>query len=280
MKTRLLEEREGSFLFQVCLKSKPQNHSWKMADEKLCVKWNDFQNIVQTSFEEIRRSRDFTDVTLACENMSINAHKVILSACSPFFKRLLRAHTNPQPLIYMRGIKSRDLEAVVDFIYLGEANVFQEQLETFLALAEEFELEGLTGNLEQVAPEQKKDSFFNSKQGGSQTGPNKGFRECTAVKTERQVSNTLDTSMQNNYQTKQSSIVAPDTKAVVEALIGGQSRAFFCAQCDYKSGYKSHMREHVEGHIEGLEYPCNVCKKVYSSSLNLRNHKRKYCLNI
>ena len=52
----------------------------------------------------------------------------------------------------MRGIKSRDLEAIVDFIYLGEANIFEEQLETFLALAEDLELEGLSGNPEVVAP--------------------------------------------------------------------------------------------------------------------------------
>ena len=124
-----------------------------MADEKLCLKWNDFQNIVKTSLGELRRSRDFIDVTLACEDMSINAHKIILSSCSPFFKRLLRTHTNPHPLIFMRGIKSRDLEAIVDFIYLGEANVFQEQLESFLALAEELELDGLSGNPEEVAQE-------------------------------------------------------------------------------------------------------------------------------
>ena len=110
---------------------KTHKHWCKMADEKLCLKWNDFQNIVQTSLGELRRSRDFIDVTLACEDMSINAHKIILSSCSPFFKRLLRAHTNPHPLIFMRGIKSRDLEAIMDFIYLGEANIFQEQFETF-----------------------------------------------------------------------------------------------------------------------------------------------------
>ena len=94
-----------------------------MADEKLCLKWNDFQNIVQTSLGELRRSRDFIDVTLACEDMSINAHKIILSSCSPFIKRLLRTHTNPHPLIYMRGIKSRDLEAIVRRRLLKKMNL-------------------------------------------------------------------------------------------------------------------------------------------------------------
>ena len=107
-----------------------------MTDEKLCLKWNDFQDLVQVSFAELRNDTDFTDVTLACEDQKIKVHKVILSTC-PFFKKLLKTHVHPQPLIYMRGMKSNDLSAIVDFIYLGEASVFQEQLERFLTLAEE-----------------------------------------------------------------------------------------------------------------------------------------------
>ena len=124
-----------------------------MAGEKLCLKWNDFQKNLEASFAELRVDRDFTDVTLACEDQSVKAHKVILSACSPFFKKLLKTHPHPQPLVYMRGIKSSELVAVVDFIYRGEANIFQEQLESFLALAEELQLTGLTGNLEEKPEE-------------------------------------------------------------------------------------------------------------------------------
>ena len=122
-----------------------------MEGEKLCLKWNDFPENLQTSFGELRGASDFTDVTLACEDKSIKAHKVILSACSPFFKRLLKTFANPQPLIYTRGVKYNDLVAVVDFIYQGEANVFQEQLENFLVLAEELELNGLNGDTEEGA---------------------------------------------------------------------------------------------------------------------------------
>ena len=57
-----------------------------MANEKLCLKWNDFQHLVQISFGELRISNDFSDVTLVCEGQSLQAHKVILSARSPFFK--------------------------------------------------------------------------------------------------------------------------------------------------------------------------------------------------
>ena len=136
-----------------------------MTNEKLCLNWNNFENIVKTSFGELRGVNDFTDVTLACQDESIKAHKVILSACSPFFKRLLQTHLHPQPLIYMRGVKSIDLVAIVDFMYRGEANVFQENLETFLSLAEEFELKGLGGGSEEPASEYSNESFVSQYQG-------------------------------------------------------------------------------------------------------------------
>ena len=89
-----------------------------MANEKLCLKWNDFQHLVQISFGELRISNDFSDVTLVCEGQSLQAHKVILSARSPFFKGLLRAQPRQQqPLIFMRGVKFLDLAAILDFMY-------------------------------------------------------------------------------------------------------------------------------------------------------------------
>ena len=49
-----------------------------MESEKLCLRWNDFQTNLQTSFKELRGDSDFTDVTLACGDQNIKAHKMIL----------------------------------------------------------------------------------------------------------------------------------------------------------------------------------------------------------
>ena len=57
-------------------------------EEKLCLKWNDFEGNVISSFGKLRGDQDFTDVTLACEDLQIEAHKLILSTCSPFFREL------------------------------------------------------------------------------------------------------------------------------------------------------------------------------------------------
>ena len=86
-----------------------------------------------------------TDVTLAYEDgQQVEAHKVILAATSPFFHNLLCRNQHAHPLIYMRGIKLEDLVALVDFLYLGETNIFQEHLDNFLAIAKELKLKGLS----------------------------------------------------------------------------------------------------------------------------------------
>ena len=99
--------------------------------EKIYLKFN-----VNTAFRDLRKDIDFTDVTLACEDgHQFEAHKVILSASSPFFQNLLKRNKHAHPLIYMRGMKSEDLPAIVDFLYYGEANIYQEHLDSFLNTA-------------------------------------------------------------------------------------------------------------------------------------------------
>ena len=114
-----------------------------MADPKLCLNWNNFQDNLRSAFQDLRWDADFADVTLACEDQSIKAHQVVLSACSPFFKNLLKTHSHPNPLIYMRGVKLDNLLALMDYIYLGSVEISQDHIEEFLLLAEELQLKGL-----------------------------------------------------------------------------------------------------------------------------------------
>ena len=117
--------------------------------EKLCLKWNDFQENLNSAFGKFRNDQEFSDVTLACEDgTQVDAHRVILASSSPFFMEILKRNKHPHPLIYMRGVKADELVAIVDFLYFGEANVNQESLEAFLGLAEELRLKGLTGSAE------------------------------------------------------------------------------------------------------------------------------------
>ena len=115
------------------------------SDEKLCLQWNDFRNNIASSFGKLRRDKDFTDVTLVCEDgQQVEIHKFVLVSASPFFRKILKgAQQHSHPWIKMRDIKSEVLTAMVDFLYQGETNIYQENLDSFLALAGELQLTGL-----------------------------------------------------------------------------------------------------------------------------------------
>ena len=115
--------------------------------EKFCLQWNDFKDNVNSVFEKLREDKEFTDVTLACEDgQQMEAHKIILVSSSPFFEKMLQKIKHPHPLIYLKGFQSKDFVSILDFLYCGEANVYQEDLDSFLAIAEEIQLKGLTGH--------------------------------------------------------------------------------------------------------------------------------------
>lgn len=115
-----------------------------MSSEKFCLRWNDFEANVSSAFRDLREEKDFFDVTLACEDTQIEAHKVILSACSPFFKNILKRHPHQHPLLYLKGVQITELANVLNFMYMGEVNVAQEQLNNFLSVSEELQVKGLT----------------------------------------------------------------------------------------------------------------------------------------
>jgi len=115
-----------------------------MSSEKFCLKWNDFEANISGAFKELRDDKDFFDVTLACDDDQINAHKVILSACSPFFRNILRRNPHQHPLLYMKGVSFANLQSVLNFMYHGEVNVAQDDLNNFLSVAEDLRVKGLT----------------------------------------------------------------------------------------------------------------------------------------
>ena len=120
-----------------------------MASEKFCLRWNDFEQNISSAFRDIRDEKDFFDVTLACDDDSqIQAHKVIIAACSPFFRNVLRKNQTPNQnqnlVLYLKGVKYKELVSVLNFMYMGEVNVAQDDLNSFLAVAEDLRVKGLT----------------------------------------------------------------------------------------------------------------------------------------
>ena len=114
-----------------------------MTSEKFCLRWNDFEKNISSAFKDIREDKEFFDITIACEDEQLQAHKLILSACSPFFKGVLRRNQHQHPLLYLKGVSFRDMEAVLNFMYHGEVNVAQDDLNSFLQVAEDLRVKGI-----------------------------------------------------------------------------------------------------------------------------------------
>ena len=114
-----------------------------------------FEINISISFKDLRDDKDFFDVTLACNGNQLQAHKVILSACSPFFRSILKKYPHPHPLLYLKGVQYEEIQSVLTFMYHGEGNVAQKNLNTFLAVADDLEMKGLS---ERNKPETKRQS--------------------------------------------------------------------------------------------------------------------------
>ena len=125
------------------------------SNEKFCLRWNDFESNISAAFREIREEKDFFDITLSCGQRQIQAHKLILSACSPFFRTVLKQNPHQHPLLYLKGVEFSDLQSVLNFMYHGEVNIAQEELNSFLSVAEELKVKGLTQNNSQSNSKQK-----------------------------------------------------------------------------------------------------------------------------
>ena len=115
-----------------------------MISEKFLLASDKFQTSAGKTFNNLFEDQDFSAVTLVCDDdKQIRAHKVILSSSSSFFRKILITNPHQHPLLYLKGVSFSDLQSVVKFLYFGETEIAQNNLENFLDAAKELGIEGL-----------------------------------------------------------------------------------------------------------------------------------------
>ncbi|XP_077516190.1 uncharacterized protein LOC144126116 isoform X5 [Amblyomma americanum] len=114
-----------------------------MGSQQFCLKWNNHQPNMLAVFEQLLSNEALVDVTLACEGLSLKAHRMVLSACSPFFQALFVENPCKHPIVILKDMRYMDLKAIVEFMYRGEVNVSQDQLTALLKTAETLKVKGL-----------------------------------------------------------------------------------------------------------------------------------------
>ena len=261
----------------------------QISDEKLCLQWIGFQAYLTSAFGDLRNDKEFTDVTLACEDgQQVEVHKLVLISSSPFFKNLLQRNKHTHPLIYMRGVKSKDLVTMIDFLYHGEANVYQENLESFLAIAEELQIKGLHGNQTEALPEEK--AFKTEpKIPAARISEEAVYAGDTDFEPHtRKSKSKADYSNEPNHETaialnsgSSFTDIAELRKKVKSMMLvsdnaapGVQKRkARICKVCG-KEGRMSDIIDHIEfNHITGIILSCNICGKTTQTHNALKGHK-------
>ena len=113
--------------------------------EELFLEANDFASKFKSSFSCLLENKNFVDVTLVCQDGQISAHKVILSASSSLFLKILKSNPHPHPLLYLKGVSFHHLSSLLHFLYAGEVTVAKDDLDRFLETAKELQIEGLLG---------------------------------------------------------------------------------------------------------------------------------------
>ncbi|XP_043240055.1 protein tramtrack, beta isoform-like isoform X7 [Amphibalanus amphitrite] len=123
-----------------------------MDSQKFCLKWDGFQGSVTSVFDHLRADSELVDVTLCCEGQRVRAHRMMLSACSPYFRELFKDLSCQQLVIFLKDTSAADLTAIVEFMYKGKVNVSQSQLASFIKTAEMLQVQGLSGGDDKDPP--------------------------------------------------------------------------------------------------------------------------------
>lgn len=108
------------------------------------LKWNDYHRKLIDNFQNLQKLNEFCDVTIACEDKTFTAHKVVLSACSPYFRRLLKANPCQHPIIILQAISHKHFENLLSFMYNGVVHIEPHLLHDFLKAANTLKIQGLS----------------------------------------------------------------------------------------------------------------------------------------
>ena len=255
--------------FQDITKSQNRNRM----GEKFCLKWNDFYSNVSKSFSTFRNEEYLHDVTLVSDDhCKVPAHKLVLSACSEFFRDIFKNNPNSYPLICLDGISSEDVKNIMDYIYNGEVQIYQDNLDRFLNVAQRLKLEGLIAGKTEKDIENENSSIENFK------------NEFETVDT---ISDSNQTSKFGNKESKKKREAFAGTIAITSSsedkdgineqvnqyLEKNPDGGYICKVCGNTSNKKYNMMNHIETHMEGMSYSCPICQKTFRSKNSLSSHK-------
>ena len=235
-----------------------------MSGEKFSLSWNEFGSNVANTYKSLLSDTSFADVTLVSDDRKhIKAHKVILSSSSKFFSKILHEHPHKDPLLFLKGIQHSDLLAIVKFIYLGQTEVAQDDLNNFMDAAKTLHVQGLLGN-------QKEDQDHNEYKAEI---PN-----SNDLYSSLEDASNFELDIEQDYVESNEEFLPqfyPEQKTELKTPYFNRTdeNTFSCDQCEYKTKYSHNLKTHRTSKHEGTKYDCENCDRNFSTKTNLRTHQ-------
>ena len=244
--------------------------------EKYCLRWEAFETNVSKSFGLLRHEDYLHDVTLVCDdNKQVSAHKLVLSACSEFFKSIFKNSKHPNPLICLEGISSQELQDILDYMYNGETNIFQVGLDKFLSIAQRFKIMGLLQNKElnsdQLEENGNKDS---NNQEYAFEFPDSVMEENFKIEAKHITSKVnRNANRAISINSDNLSYITQKADEIIETLSDGSLKCLKCGKLTSKgsANYRQNMRHHAETHLD-TSFDCELCGKAFRLSDSFRKH--------
>merc|ERR1712150_419435 len=121
----------------------------KIMTKNLFLNWDTFTDYLHLMIKDLYEEGKHSDVTLVCDDQTqFKAHKIVLRACSPVFKKIIDNNPSQHPLTYLRGIQSYEMESILQFMYLGEGKFYHERMREFIKVAQDLEVKDISDGVE------------------------------------------------------------------------------------------------------------------------------------
>ena len=249
--------------------------------EKFCLKWNEFQQNISSTFNYLRKNEQLFDVTLVADDgKHFSSHKLVLASSSDFFQDIVHNSKSKQHdfFIYLAGVRSEELEYILDYIYNGEVQLYQEHMNSFLDIAQKLKIKGLLGSDDDETKSKIMEEKVSHVDRANQhqfvkTAQNEDYTESNEkciIKNDG--SSVVKERDECNPIANQSGV---NVKEIVGDMICQMGEKWVCKKCGKEAKRKDSIKLHAEIHIDGLIFNCDKCGMAFRSRNALATHKSR-----
>ena len=236
----------------------------------------DFPNQLTYKFRDFVKEGIFADVTLVSGyQKQVQAHRLILSACSPVLKSIFLNNTQTNAMLYLRGVTDQMLHSMLQYMYFGEATIYQDHLKDFLELAKDLQMAEICqkdvskGESDSVLiKSDNADGSLNGSETVKMSGSKNQHSKHSACNQASQTEDPIYSCDQCDKQYTSLGGLVRHQRSIHEGLV------YSCDQCEYQANERGNMRKHQKYKHEGVRYSCNLCEYQATTRGSLKIHQQ------